>query len=368
LAGVPRYTRSNPEIGTVMARALEIGDRLIGDGEPCFVIAEIGHNHGGSLDTCKELFRAAAECGADAVKLQKRVNRTLFTRQMYESVYNSENAYAPTYGEHREKLEFGFHEYRELQELARELGILFFATAFDAPSADFLEALDMPCYKIASGDLTNTPLLRHVAGFGKPMLISTGGAHMEDVQRAYEVVAPINRHLCIMQCTAAYPARHEELNLRVIETYRRAFPDTVIGFSSHDNGIAMPLIAYMLGARVIEKHFTLDRTWKGTDQAFSLERPGLRRVVRDLARARAALGDGLKRPFESERPPLHKMAKKLVAAADLPRGHILRPEDIAIRSPNDGTPPWRFDDFVGKPLSAPVAADENLSEKNVRLG
>lgn len=344
-----------------MSRVFQIGDVTVTDDSESYVIAEIGHNHQGDLEKCKQLFKAAADAGANAVKLQKRDNRALFTDEMYDSPYNSENAYAPTYGEHREFLEFNKEQYVELKKYAEELGVLFFSTAFDLPSADFLEDIDMPAYKIASGDLTNTPLLKYVASFGKPMIVSTGGGSMEDVRRAYEAVMPINKNLCIMQCTSGYPPAYEELNLKVIETFRNEFPDIVIGFSSHDNGIAMPLVGYMLGARIFEKHFTLNRAWKGTDQAFSLEPGGLRRTVRDLQRARISLGDGVKRCFPSEKAPLYKMAKKLVAAADLPAGHVLTAADITFKCPNDGVPPYRLEDFLGRTLEKPLKKDENLT-------
>ena len=347
-----------------MTRKFTMGDKVITQESVGYVIAEIGHNHQGKLDTCKAMFKAAADAGADAVKLQKRDNRALFTAEMYASPYNSENAYAPTYGEHREALEFSKEQYQELQAYAAELGILFFSTAFDLPSADLLASIDVPAFKIASGYLTNTPLLRRVAGFGKPMIVSTGGGRMDDVKRAYDTIMPINPNLCIMQCTSGYPPPYEELNLRVIETFMQAFPDVVIGFSSHDTGIAMPLVGYMLGARVFEKHFTLNRAWKGTDQAFSLEPAGLRRVVRDLHRAVEALGDGAKTPYESETRPLNKMVKRMVAARDLPAGHVLAEGDIDYRIPVDtkisenALQPYWSDYFLGKALKAPVAAQE----------
>ncbi|HCL61324.1 MAG TPA: N-acetylneuraminate synthase, partial [Rhizobiales bacterium] len=185
-----------------MNREMRVDGVRIADDTDTYVIAEIGNNHQGDLEKCKEIFRVAKQhCGVTAVKLQKRDNKSLFTRAMYLSEYNSENAFADTYGAHREKLEFGHDEYVALIAYAKELGITFFATAFDRPSADFLAELDMPAYKIASGDLTNTPLLKHVASFGKPMFVSSGGGTMEDVRRAYEVIMPINRQLCLMQCT-----------------------------------------------------------------------------------------------------------------------------------------------------------------------
>ena len=342
-------------------RELVIEQHVINDDSDCYVIAEIGHNHQGNLDRCKELFRLARECGAHAVKLQKRDNRSLYTREMYDKPYDNENSFGPTYGAHREALEFGRDQYRELQRYARELGITFFATAFDLPSADFLAALDMPAYKIASGDLKNLPLLKHVARLGKPMIISTGGARLEDVERAYETLMPINRQIGILQCTAGYPAKFEELDIRVIATYRERFPDVVVGLSAHDNGIAMATAAYVLGSRIVEKHFTWNRAAKGTDHAFSLEPPGLRKLVRDLGRVRQALGDGVKKVYPSEEGPILKMGKKLVAARDLPTGHVLTARDIALKSPGDGLPPCLLDQIVGRTLLRPLKADETIA-------
>jgi N-acetylneuraminate synthase/sialic acid synthase len=344
-----------------VVREITIDGQRVADDTDCYVIAEIGHNHQGDLGKCKDLFRAAKECGANAAKLQKRDNRTLFTREMYDSAYQSENAFGDTYGAHREALEFGRDEYMELIRFSKEIGITFFSTAFDHNSADFLAELDMPAYKLASGDIINTPLLKHVAKIGKPMVVSTGGATMDDVVRAYDAIMPINQQLCIMQCTAGYPPEFEELNLRVIETYRERFPDVVIGFSSHDNGISMALVAYMLGSRMVEKHFTINRAWKGSDQAFSLERDGMRRMVRDLHRARISIGDGVKRVYPSEAKPLQKRAQTLVAARDLPSGHVLRREDLALKSPNDGLPPYELDNLIGKRLRSGLKADTNLS-------
>ena len=287
-------------------RALTIDGLRIDDASDAYVIAEIGHNHGGSIETAKELFEAAVRAGAHAVKLQKRDNRSLYTREFFDKPYENENSYGATYGEHREALEFGRDEYLELQAYARELGVTFFATAFDIPSAGFLADLDMPAYKLASADLTNTPLLRTVAEYGKPMVLSTGAATIEDVRRGYETVAAINPQVAILQCTAGYPAEWDELDLRVISTYRDLFPDAVVGLSSHDNGIAMAVAGYVLGARIVEKHFTLNRASRGTDHRFSLEPQGLSKMVRDLKRTRVALGDGTKHFFESEAEPATK--------------------------------------------------------------
>ena len=342
-------------------RKLTIDGKIIRDDGNCYVIAEIGHNHQGKLETAREMFKVAKESGADAVKLQKRNNRELFTKAGYEKPYDNPNSYGTTYGEHREYLEFGGIEYKELLDYAEEIGITMFSTAFDFSSADFLAKLDVPAYKIASGDLKNIPLLTHIAEIQKPMILSTGGGTMDDVNRAYDAIMPINQQLSILQCTAGYPAEFSELNLAVITTFRERFPNTVIGLSSHDNGIAMAVAAYILGARIVEKHFTLNHTWKGTDHAFSLEPIGFRKMVRDLERVKVALGDGVKQTHESEKNPIIKMGKKLVAARDLPAGYAIRREDIALKSPGDGLPPYELDKVIGRITRQELKEDDDIT-------
>jgi N-acetylneuraminate synthase/sialic acid synthase len=335
------------------------------DGPDCFVIAEVGHNHGGDVEVCKQLFQAAKYAGVSAVKLQKRDNRALYTRQFYDSTYNSENAFGPTYGAHREALEFGESEYRDLKQFAESLDLVFFATPFDFPSVEFLERIDVPCYKVASGDLTHIPLLKTIAQTGKPVMLSTGAGTLDDVKRAYDAIMPLNQQLAILQCTAEYPSDHSDMNLSVIGTYLREFPGAVIGLSDHENGIAMAVAAYVLGARVIEKHFTLNHAWKGTDHAFSLEPEGMRKLVRDVRRAGIAMGDGVKRIYDKEKPARLKMGKKIVAARDLPAGHVLEVGDIAYKSPGDGVPPYRDEELLGGRLARAVSEDESLTLDHV---
>ena len=360
-AGGPAAS-GGPNLGsTDVAGTLTVGAHEIGDHTPCYVIAEIGHNHQGSVDKARELFREAKLAGADAVKLQKRDNRGLYTRAAYNKPYDNENSFGSTYGEHREFLEFGRQEYIELQRYARELGIDFFATAFDVASADFLAELNVPAFKIASGDVKSTPLLEHVARVGKPVIISTGGALIDDVQRAYETLMAINPQVGILQCTAGYPASFDELDLRVIQQYRERFSGAVTGYSGHDNGIAMPVAAYVLGARIVEKHFTLNRAMKGTDHAFSLEPVGLRKMVRDLQRTHKALGNGCKKIYDSEKAPIVKMGKSLVVARDLPMGHVLGSDDIVMKSPGGGIPPYELENVIGLVTLRALHEDDFLS-------
>jgi N-acetylneuraminate synthase/sialic acid synthase len=203
-----------------MSTQIHIGRHTVGrDSSDCFVIAEVGHNHGGNVEVCRQLFQAAKNAGVSAVKLQKRDNRALYTRQFYDSTYNSENAFGPTYGAHREALEFGESEYRDLKQFAESLDLVFFATAFDFPSVEFLERIDVPCYKVASGDLTHVPLLKAIAQTGKPLILSTGAGTLDDVKRAYDAIMPLNQQLAILHCTAEYPSDHTDMNLSVISTY-----------------------------------------------------------------------------------------------------------------------------------------------------
>lgn len=345
-----------------MARKLEICGIEISDGTEVFTIAEIGNNHQGDLEIAMKLADAAKAAGATAAKFQKRDNRTLFTKEMYEKSYDSENAFAPTYGAHREVVELDAAQFRDLKQYCDEIGILFSATPFEEHSADVLESIDTPFYKLASADLNNTPLLRHVASFGKPIIISTGYATIEDVDRAVDILSPINDRFAILQCTASYPCDTQFLNLRVIETLRERYPEHVIGYSGHDGGTALPLIAYMLGARIIEKHMTLSRTMKGTDHVFSLTPDAMRRMVRDLKRIPTALGDGVKRRYDVEVPPMKKMQKRLVAARPLEEGAMVAAEDVIVRVPADngeGTlAPFHFDEIIGGRLTRDLPFEE----------
>jgi sialic acid synthase len=345
-------------------RDLLIDGKSYDDSSLPFVIAELGHNHQGNLETCLQMIRAAAFSGASAVKLQKRSNRDLFTKEAFDAPYNSENAYGPTYGLHREALEFGEAEYKECILEAKRNNITFFSTAFDFQSVDFLMNLGVPAIKIASGDLKSTPLLKYVATLGVPLVVSTGGADISDVDRAVELLSNAGAQFSVLQCTAGYPPKYEELNLRVISTYRERYPDTVIGYSGHDSGIAMSLVAYVLGARVIEKHFTLNRAMKGTDHAFSLEPGGMRKLVRDLERAQISLGDGVKRTYESEATPIRKMGKMIVAAKDVSPGAIAESSMFEFRSPADGMQPYRVEELIGMKFTKHVSAGDTIKEED----
>lgn len=346
---------------------LVIAGRRIADDAPCYLIGEIGNNHGGSVAEATALVEACAAAGVSAVKFQRRTNTAIYTRALLAQPYDHRHSFGATYGAHRAALELPLSAYPPLLATAQARGVTAFATAFDEQAADELVAAGLPALKIASGDLTNTPLLQHVARLGVPLVLSTGGGTLEDIDRAVAVVAPHTSAFALLHCTAAYPVLDwAELNLQVIPALRARYPDTVIGWSGHDSGIAMSVMAYTLGARIIEKHVTRNRALKGTDHAFSLEPAGLRKLVRDLDRARAALGTGAKVRYASEAAPLRKMAKSLVAARALPAGHVLRRDDLARKSPADGLPPYWLDQVIGFPLAAPLAEDELLTLDHLR--
>jgi N-acetylneuraminate synthase/sialic acid synthase len=293
-------------------RQFTLDGRVITDTSPCSVIAEIGGNHGGSVETAAQMIRMAAASGADAVKFQCRDNATLYSPELLAQPYENEHSYGKTYGAHRAALELSDAGLSTCAMVARQEHVACFATAFDEVSADRIVKLGMPAIKIASGGLTDLALLKHVASLTVPVILSTGGGTLRDIHAA--MTALHRSEVAILHCTAAYPVRDfAELNLRCIPVLRDEYPEHIIGWSGHDSGIAMSLVAYTLGARIIERHFTLNRANKGTDHAFSLEPAGLTKLCRDLRRAYLALGDGHKRYYASEVAPIAKMRRRPTA-------------------------------------------------------
>jgi N-acetylneuraminate synthase/sialic acid synthase len=289
---------------------LTIGTRRISDNDPAYVCAELGSNHQGVVKVACQLIEAAAACGVSGVKLQKRAVDSLYTTTMLQTPYTHAHSFGPTYGAHRKALELNESAYISCRTIARSCGVDLFATAFDEPSVDFLLKIGVPAIKVASGGLTDAPLLDCVARGGVPIVLSTGAGVDAEIDRAVQILTRHTTQIALLHCTAAYPVRDwGELNLRCITTLRERYPDLVIGWSGHVSGIATAVAAYVLGARMIECHFTTNRANKGTDHAFSLEPVGLRKLVRDLERTRVAMGDGVKVIYESEKAPIAKMRR-----------------------------------------------------------
>ncbi len=337
---------------------IEFGKSRISNKDPPFFIAEIGHNHQGDLEIAKKMIKILSFYDADAVKFQKRNNKKLFTKAYYNRLYDNENSFGTTYGEHREFLEFNVKEYKELIKCAKENNIEFMCTAFDHDSIDFLEEIGITSFKFASGDLTNIPLLVYAAKLNKPLFISTGASTFEEIKLAYEAVREYNDKICLLHCTAGYPTAYKDLNLKVIKILKKEFPDAIIGYSGHDNGILAPVLAYMMGAAVFEKHFTLNHSNKGTDHKYSLEPEGLRKQIRDLKRIDIALGDGNKRIMDFEKEAREKMGKSIYTFRDLEKGTIITEKNITIKSPGGGLPPYYLNQILDKKLKLSLKEEE----------
>lgn len=288
-----------------MTSSVKIGSALVGAGQPCFVVAEIGINHNGDVELAKKLIDASILAGCDAVKFQKRTVDVVYTAE--ELARPRENPFGATNGDLKRGLEFGKAEYDEIDRYCREKGILWYVSCWDEGAVDFIEEnYDMPCYKIASASITDDNLLRHHLKTGKPIIISTGMSTLEQIDHAVEVLGKDN--LVILHCTSTYPSKLSELNLRGIKTLEDRY-GVPIGYSGHEVGLATSLAAATLGACMIERHITLDRAMWGSDQAASIEPHGFSRLVKDIRAVEEAMGDGVKVVYDSEKPIIEKLRR-----------------------------------------------------------
>jgi N-acetylneuraminate synthase len=285
-------------------KLVTLGKKRIGPGEPCFIIAEIGINHNGSLDIAKQLIDVAAAAGCDAVKFQKRTVDVVYSKEELDRP--RESPFGDTNRALKEGLELGRDAYQEIDRYCREKGIIWFASCWDEASVDFIDRFWPPCYKIASASLTDDALLRHTRSKGKPVLLSTGMSTLEQIDHAVEVLG--DDDLVILHCTSTYPSRPEELNLRVIETLAGRYRCPV-GYSGHEVGISTTVAAAVLGAVAVERHITLDRAMWGSDQAASMEPQGMERLVGYIRVIEKALGDGRKIVYPSEIPTIDKLRR-----------------------------------------------------------
>lgn len=289
-----------------MTREIKLGNKVVGDGHPAYVIAEIGINHNGDLDVARQMIRAAAHAGADAVKFQKRTPEVCTPPEQQKQMRETPWGYI-SYLDYRYKVEFDKEAYTEIDKLSRELGIDWFVSVWDEQSVDFMEQFDTPAYKIPSASMTDHNLLRHVRKTGRPLIVSTGMSTMEQIHRAMDAVGLDN--LIIMHTTSAYPCDPDELNLKMIETLRREFPNNPIGYSGHEVGLVPSAVAVALGATSVERHFTLDRAMWGSDQAASVEPGGFEKLVKYIRVTEQAMGDGVKKVYESEMSSLKKLRR-----------------------------------------------------------
>jgi N-acetylneuraminate synthase len=289
----------------IMKREIKIGDRMVGEGYPTYIIAEIGINHNGDLNICKQMIDAAVHAGVDAVKFQKRTPKLSTPPEQQNQMRETPWGYI-TYLDYRYKVEFGEEQFREIDRYCKQKGISWFASVWDEQAVDFMEKFDTPVYKIPSASITDHKLLLHTRKTGRPLVVSTGMSNMEQIRAAVKVIGTEN--LVIMHCTSTYPCEPEELNLRMIQTLREEFA-CPIGYSGHEVGLVPPQVAVALGACAIERHLTLDRSMWGSDQAASVEPSGFERLVKYVRTAETSLGDGVKRVYESEMSSLKKLRR-----------------------------------------------------------
>ena len=327
-----------------------------------FVIAEAGVNHNGSLDLALRLIDAAKASGAGAVKFQTFRAEQLATRSAHKAPYQERTTTSDeSQFEMLQRLELDAATHERLIGHCRQVGIQFLSSPFDIQSADLLDTLNIPIYKIPSGEITNLLFLQHIARKGRPVILSTGMSNLGEVEEAVNVLlAAGTTQLTLLHCVTEYPAPYSDVNLRAMQTLKSAF-GLPVGYSDHTPGIEIAIAAVALGADVIEKHFTLDRSLPGPDHAASLEPAGLRQMVEAIRHVEVALGTGIKAPAPCELPNISVARKSVVAARPLPKGHLLAAGDLDIKRPGNGLAPKFLPALLGRTLCAGVAKDEVIS-------
>lgn len=338
----------------------------VSSGEP-FIIAEVGQNHQGKLDLAREYIRIFAFEGADAVKFQTRNNKYLFSESAYIAPYSSENAFAETYGAHREALELNPEWLSILKEDCDKYGVMFMSTPFDEPSLGVLDAVGVDVLKIASFDLGNLPFIHRIGSLGKPVVMSVGGGRFEQIRSSVEVLQKLGVDLAILHCVSEYPCEYDRLGLDSVEALKSAFPDCVVGSSDHFNGTLSGPVAYLKGARVFEKHVTLNRSWRGTDHSFALEPEGFRKFVRDIKRVRHMLppksADDLGNEYVFK-----KLGKSLVAYIDIKAGEKITLDHLSGKIFNEQFIPVRESNrVIGAFLKRDIKKGEVISFEDINL-
>jgi len=341
---------------------VKIAGRLIGEGKPCFIIAEAGVNHNGDVNLAKKLIDVARKAGADAVKFQTFSTEELVTAGAEKARYQRETTGADgAQFEMLQKLELGPGDFKKLSVYAREKDIIFLSSPFDKGSADLLDNLGVPAFKVPSGEITNFPLLKYIARKKKPVILSTGMSTLDEIKEAVEIIRREgSKEIVLLHCVSCYPARVEDMNLKVMETLRRTF-GLPVGLSDHTVGIYIPVAAVALGACVIEKHFTLDKKLPGPDHQASLEPGELREMVKAIRDVEKALGDGLKRLTDEEEANKKAARRSLVAGVDIPAGAVITEEMLDIKRPGTGLEPRFINSVIGKKAKKKIASGEVIT-------
>ncbi|MBR1368140.1 hypothetical protein RJ53_00985 [Methanocalculus chunghsingensis] len=341
---------------------IHIADKTISKEHPCFIIAEAGVNHNGDIKLAKQLIDAAVDAGADAVKFQTFRADAVVTSAAEKASYQKETTGSEeSQYQMIKQLELTYQEFQELNDYAGSKGIIFLSTPFDEESVDFLDQLGVPAFKIPSGEITNVLLLKKIADKGKPIILSTGMATLGEVE---EAVSYLRQHgaqeIVLLHCTTSYPAPFHSVNLRAMETMSCAFK-VPVGYSDHTEGITIPIAAVTMGAQVIEKHFTLDRSLPGPDHRASLEPDELKAMVQAIRNSERAFGDGVKCPCEEEKAIKKVARRSIVAKIDIPGGALIQSEDLAIKRPGTGIEPKYMDLLIGKKTRETIYKDQVIS-------
>ena len=341
---------------------VKVQDRWIGDKSPVFIIAEIGNNHNGDFDLAMQSIKAAHEAGADAVKFQKRNVDELLSKEMKDMPYENERSFGKTYREHRENQELPIEDYVKLKEYSESLGMVFFATPFDQTSADELETIGVHAYKIASFDVTNLSLLEYVAKKGKPMLLSTGLSTLDEIDVAVKTILAHNRLLVINHCTSLYPTPDEAIDLNMVKVLKERYAPVPVGYSGHELDTLPTVASIALGARTVERHFTLDKNLKGSDHHMSITPDTFKQMVNDIRRMEVLLGSSEKRIHEGEMAIRHKLGKSIVAKRPIKKGDRITASDLITKSPGSGINAKHLDEMVGKIAQQDIEADTMLPQ------
>jgi len=333
----------------------------ISTNQKTFIIAEIGVNHNGDMEQARKLINEAKYSGADAVKFQSYNTEKICTKNTKKSKYQLETTNKKeTFYEMLKSLELNKRDHVILKNYAEKNGIIFFSTPLDIESVDLLDSLNVPLFKIASGDINNLPLIDYVASKNKPMIVSTGRSTIEDINDCINTInKQKNKRVAILQCVSNYPASFEDLNLNTIITLKNKF-NLPIGFSDHSVGIEASIAAVALGASIVEKHLTLDKNDIGPDHRASIEPSEFKNMVNAIRNTELALGNGIKRPMKSELWGRINVRKGLVANQNIPKGKTLTNEMISVKRPGDGIKPKYFEDLIGKITLTDIKKDESI--------
>ena len=339
--------------------------RIIGDAAPVYVIAEVGINHNGDFNLAKKMIEVAAKTGVDAVKFQKRTIDEMYTKSFLNQPYTKYYSYGATYGEHKRFLEFTDDQFFELKECAAQNKVDFIVSGFDFSGFDFIEKqLDVDIHKIASPFVTHYPLLKQVAEYGKPIILSSGMHSIEEIENAVKFIKQINDQVILLQATTLYPCPDELANISVLKTFRDKM-NVLVGYSSHDKGVVIPAASVTFGACVIEKHFTLDRTMIGPDHAASVEPRGMEMIVKYARSIHSGIGSGQKDLINEEKEARVKYGVSVVTKRDIKKGQMIAEEDITVKCPGGGISPAKFWELSGKIAAKDIEADEIIYDGDI---